>query len=129
MSASPTDCCSLACHVQNIHIIPPSLHPRSRLADLQARRVAEIVYVPVYDPSGSHPYAPVAVLEAFCAADATDSMLVANLISFIGSLLTSVQVTPQGSAKCWPTRCAALACIAHLFASRLQWVSAMTHCT
>lgn len=83
-------CCTV---VQNIHIIPPSLHPRSRLADLQARRVAEIVYVPVYDPSGSHPYAPVAVLEAFCAADATDSMLVANLISFIGSLLTSVQLS------------------------------------
>lgn len=83
-------CCTV---VQNIHIIPPSLHPRSRLVDVQARRVAEIVYVPVYDPSSRNPSGPVAVLEAFCAADATDSMLVANLISFIGSLLTSVQLS------------------------------------
>ncbi|KAF8062105.1 WDR19 [Scenedesmus sp. PABB004] len=78
--------------VQNIRIIPDALHPRSALGAAAAEGVGETVYVPVYDPARPHA-GPVAVLEALLSARATDSMLVANFISFVGSVLAALQLS------------------------------------
>lgn len=84
--------------IQNIKIIPPTLHPRNRLSEEDIKKVAEVLYIPVYDAARSR--GPVAVLEVFLSSHATDSMLVANLISYVGAVLTSLQLslanpTPQ----------------------------------
>lgn len=77
--------------IQNIKIIPPTLHPRNRLGDVLVRKVAELIYIPVYDANVLR--GPVAILEVLLSSTATDSMLVANLISYVGAVLTSLQLS------------------------------------
>lgn len=77
--------------VQNVAIIPTSVHPRSKLNDHMADRVAELAYIPVYDLR--QPEAGVvACLEVMMSAFAT-SALVANVISHTCDLLTQFQLS------------------------------------
>ncbi|KAI8476336.1 MAG: hypothetical protein J3K34DRAFT_401960, partial [Monoraphidium minutum] len=78
--------------VQNLRVLPARLHPRSRLDGGLAGRVSEALYMPVYD-AAAPTAGPVAVLEALLSSRAADSMLVANLMSFMGSSLTAVQLS------------------------------------
>lgn len=77
--------------VQNLKIIPNCLHPRNKLDDAHVDRLAELVYIPVYDSARPHG-GPVAVLEALLSFNSTDSMLVANFISFVGAALSCLKV-------------------------------------
>ncbi|KIZ04860.1 hypothetical protein MNEG_3092 [Monoraphidium neglectum] len=55
--------------VQNLRVLPSCLHPRSRLDGALADRVAEALYLPVYDRERPES-GPAAVLEALlCARD------------------------------------------------------------
>jgi hypothetical protein len=77
--------------VQNVAIIPTSVHPRSKLDDNMTERVAELAYIPVYDLR--QPEAGVvACLEVMMSAFAT-SALVANVISHTCDLLTQFQLS------------------------------------
>lgn len=78
--------------VQNLAIIPSCLHPRPRLTPAQQAAVAEVVYITVYDPARPR-VGPVAVIEALTSARSTDSMMVANFISFVGSALLGTGLT------------------------------------
>jgi hypothetical protein len=84
--------------VQNINIIPNCLHPRSKLSDALVEHVGEVVYITVYDPERPH-VGPVAVLEALFACKSTDSMMVANFISFVGSTLLQMKVGQNEFAR------------------------------
>lgn len=77
--------------VQNLRVLPSCLHPRSRLDNELADRLGEALYLPVYDLT-SPQSGPLAVLEALLSKDAADTMLVANLMSFLGSQLAALQV-------------------------------------
>jgi len=82
--------------VQNLRVLPACLHPRSRLDALGlAERVAGALYLPVYDAARPKAGA-VAVLEALLSARAPDSMLMANLMSLVGSQLAALQVRGGG---------------------------------
>lgn len=37
--------------VQNLRLVPPSMHPRSFLSDAALEQLGEAIYIPVYDPS------------------------------------------------------------------------------
>lgn len=78
--------------VQNLRVLPSCLHPRSRLQGDLADRVAEALYLPVFDLSRPEE-GPLAVLEALLSTHAADSMLVANLMSFMGSQLSALQLS------------------------------------
>lgn len=96
--------------VQNLRVLPACLHPRSRLGGDLSDRVAEALYLPVYDLS--EPSAgPAAVLEALLSSRAADSMLVANLMSFMGSQLAAVQVRScLRFGVCWQREAGRLGC-------------------
>ncbi len=103
--------------IQNVRIIPPSLHPRSRLPEALTPLVAEVVYVPVF--SNAQPSAaPVAVIEALLSAHSTESMLVANFISWVGAALTNLQVCNAAAVR-------ALGPCFEAAASSLKWLHAL----
>ncbi|GBF94819.1 hypothetical protein Rsub_07991 [Raphidocelis subcapitata] len=78
--------------VQDLRVLPSCLHPRSRLSGALEGRVGAALYLPVYDLA--RPEAgPVAVLEALLSPRAADSMLVANLMSFVASQLAAMQLS------------------------------------
>lgn len=74
--------------VQSPPIMPPAMHPRCQLDDDTLRRIASVLYMPVFDPSGSTGRAgAVAVLEVFTVAGASDGMLDADAISYASEVL------------------------------------------
>lgn len=79
--------------VQNLKIIPNTVHPRSSLADEQLDTLCEVVYLPVYDACRAFHQAPVAVLEALFSVRAEDGMAVADFISFAGRVLGQLQLS------------------------------------
>lgn len=93
--------------VQNINIIPSCLHPRSKLSEELSEHVAEVVYITVYDPTRPK-VGPVAVMEALFACKSTDSMMVANFISFVSSALLQMKLTLSDPAP-KPFKCSKLA--------------------
>lgn len=100
--------------VQNLRVLPSCLHPRSRLGDALAERLGEALYLPVYDLAAPDA-GPLAVIEALLARGAPDSMLVANLMSFMGSQMGPLTVRLRRG-----TRCACLQfCLQPLAARRL----------
>lgn len=72
--------------VQNLKIIPSCVHPRTLLKERHMEEIAEAVYLPVFDTQQPH-LGPLAVIEGLLSTKATDPMLVASLISFLGSCL------------------------------------------
>ncbi|GLI61823.1 hypothetical protein VaNZ11_004335 [Volvox africanus] len=78
--------------VQNLRILPPSLHPRSQLSEAALERLAEALYIPIYDLSRPA-RGQVCVLEVLLSTRATEAMLVADVISFIGNLLTALHLS------------------------------------
>eukprot|EP00208_Stichococcus_sp_RCC1054_P000268 CAMPEP_0206148794 /NCGR_PEP_ID=MMETSP1473-20131121/37437_1 /ASSEMBLY_ACC=CAM_ASM_001109 /TAXON_ID=1461547 /ORGANISM="Stichococcus sp, Strain RCC1054" /LENGTH=396 /DNA_ID=CAMNT_0053546217 /DNA_START=1065 /DNA_END=2255 /DNA_ORIENTATION=- len=77
--------------VQNLSIIPTSVHPRSKLHDSLVERVSELAYIPVYDLRNPD-VGVVACLEVMMSAFATQA-LVANVISHTCDLLSSFQLS------------------------------------
>ncbi|KXZ47336.1 hypothetical protein GPECTOR_36g60 [Gonium pectorale] len=78
--------------VQNLRILPPTLHPRSQLSEEALERMAEALYIPIYDlarPARGQ----VCVLEVLLSSRATEAMLVADVLSFVGNLLTALQLS------------------------------------
>lgn len=76
--------------VQNVAIIPSSVHPRDKLEGGLTERMAELVYIPIYDQA--QPDAGVlACLEVAVSAVATEA-LVANVISEAADLLAQLQL-------------------------------------
>ncbi|GLC35524.1 hypothetical protein PLESTB_000198300 [Pleodorina starrii] len=78
--------------VQNLRILPPSLHPRSQLSEEALERLAEALYIPIYDLSRPA-RGQICVLEVLLSTRATEAMLVADVISFIGNLLTALHLS------------------------------------
>ncbi|MEW5304538.1 MAG: hypothetical protein WDW36_007144 [Sanguina aurantia] len=78
--------------VQNLKIIPPSLHPRSQLSDAMLELVAEALYIPVYDLALSG-RGPVSVMEVLLSADATQAMLMADFLSCVSTLLSALHLS------------------------------------
>eukprot|EP00198_Chlamydomonas_reinhardtii_P004250 XP_001693586.1 predicted protein [Chlamydomonas reinhardtii] len=78
--------------VQNLRILPPTLHPRSQLSEEALERLAEALYIPIYDLARPLK-GQVCVLEVLLSTRATEAMLVADVISFIGSLLTALNLS------------------------------------
>lgn len=77
--------------VQNLSIIPTSVHPRSKLHDSLVERVSELAYIPVYDLRNPD-VGVVACLEVMMSTFATQA-LVANVISHTCDLLTQFQLS------------------------------------
>jgi len=76
--------------VQNVAIIPSSVHPRDKLEGGLTDRLAELMYIPIYDMR--QPDAGVlACLEVAISAAATEA-LVANIISEAADLLSQLQL-------------------------------------
>ncbi|KAG2497160.1 hypothetical protein HYH03_004750 [Edaphochlamys debaryana] len=76
--------------VQNLRILPPTLHPRSQLSEEALDRLAEALYIPIYDldrPAKGQ----ICVLEVLLSTRATEG--VADVISFIGSMLTALRLS------------------------------------
>mmetsp|Transcript_23432 Transcript_23432/g.51442 ORF Transcript_23432/g.51442 Transcript_23432/m.51442 type:complete len:387 (-) Transcript_23432:1015-2175(-) len=78
--------------VQSLKIIPPCLHPRSQLKDDDLEKLAEVLYIPVFDVTRPTK-GPVTVLEVFLSAKAPEAMLVADFISFITATLAAVNLS------------------------------------
>lgn len=85
--------------VQNIGIIPPSIHPRCALQEAQLQAAAEVCYIPVYDICRPND-GPAAVFECILSSTAADTMLVATLISYIGTVLCTQKVGSRKSRPC-----------------------------
>ncbi|KAL6757290.1 hypothetical protein V8C86DRAFT_3135592 [Haematococcus lacustris] len=78
--------------VQNLRIVPPSLHPRSHLSEEHLDRLAEVLYIPVYDQLRPA-QGPVAVLEAFMASHSAQAVIAADFLSFVGQALAPLQLS------------------------------------
>jgi hypothetical protein len=85
--------------VQNIGIIPPSIHPRCALQEAQLEAAAEVCYIPVYDICRPND-GPAAVFECILSSTAADTMLVATLISYIGTVLCTQKVGSRKNRPC-----------------------------
>lgn len=78
--------------VQNAGMMPPGLHPRGQMSEGDLSRVAEVIYIPLFDMARPNE-GPQGVLEAVLSRDATDPMLVANFISFVGATLLAMRLS------------------------------------
>lgn len=78
--------------VQNVRILPPSLHPRSQLTEEALELLSEALYIPIYDLARPHK-GQVCILEVLLSSRSTETMLVAEFISFVGSVLTPLELS------------------------------------
>ncbi|KAK9846372.1 hypothetical protein WJX81_002535 [Elliptochloris bilobata] len=78
--------------VQNVAIIPQSVHPRNKLDSSLARLVSELIYIPIYDVALPKDGVQ-AVLELVVAADAQENQIVGNVISYVSNILDELQLS------------------------------------
>ncbi|KAK9820507.1 hypothetical protein WJX72_011094 [[Myrmecia] bisecta] len=78
--------------VQNLAILPSSVHPRNKLQGEAFANIAELIYVPVYALAAPQ-QGVVAVLEVVVSAKAQEAMVVANVISYLSNLLTDMELS------------------------------------
>lgn len=77
--------------VQNLSIIPTSVHPRNKLPDVLLERIAESAYIPIFDLRNPS-LGVVACLEVMMSSSATQE-LIANVISHTCDLLSQFQLS------------------------------------
>lgn len=68
-------------------------HPRNRLPGELSGRIAECVYLPVYDRTGQVSQGVLAVVELLVRSQAADYMVVANAISCVTHLMEALQLS------------------------------------
>lgn len=100
--------------VQSLRIIPPSLHPRTRLTDLDLTKLGSAVYLPVFSASHKRTAssAPLpqpsggafAVIEVLLCARAPESMLAADVISYASQALAAVRLSVSNPVPQAPPR-------------------------
>eukprot|EP00884_Botryococcus_braunii_P004643 jgi/Botrbrau1/1417/Bobra.0063s0113.1 len=82
--------------IQNVTALPSDVHPRNKLnGSLHA--VGELVYIPVYDRlqvGGGL----VAILEILLPANVAESMLVANMISYVSAIMDTLNLSLSSPA-------------------------------
>lgn len=82
--------------IQNVTALPSDVHPRNKLnGSLHA--VGELVYIPVYDRlqlGGGL----VGILEILLPAHVSESMLVANMISYVSAVMDTLNLSLSSSA-------------------------------
>lgn len=82
-----------ACQIlQNLRLVPPTMHPRSYLKEELLDSVSEVLYIPVYDQLRPG-VGPVTVLEALLAAHSPHAITSADLLSFVSAGLGSLQLS------------------------------------
>lgn len=79
--------------VQCAESLSEETHPRNRLPGELSRRIAECIYVPVYDRTGQVSQGVLAVVELLVQAQAHDPMVVANAISCLTHVMEALQLS------------------------------------
>ncbi|CAL8460744.1 g275 [Coccomyxa elongata] len=80
-----------ACVIQSVETLPHSLHPRTLLEGSES--MADVVYIPIYDRLASKDAGVQGVLEVMVHRNATEPMVVASSITFVGALLGQLQMS------------------------------------
>lgn len=78
--------------VQNVAIIPRTVHPRNKLEASASKLIAELVYIPIYDLTAPAS-GVVAILEVIVSASAVETMIVAAVISNVSTILEELQLS------------------------------------
>ncbi|BDA41973.1 hypothetical protein COCOBI_02-7710 [Coccomyxa sp. Obi] len=86
-----------ACVIQSVETLPHSLHPRTLLEGSEG--VADVVYIPIYDRLASRDAGVQGVLEVMVHHSASEPMVVASAITFVGTLLGQLQMSLSRPAQ------------------------------
>lgn len=78
--------------VQNLRLVPPTMHPRLYLSDADLDCLGEALYIPVYD-SYRVGAGPITVLEALLPAHSQHPICSADLLSFISAGLATLKLS------------------------------------
>lgn len=79
--------------VQCADSLSPEMHPCNRLPGEMSRRIAECIYVPLYDGTGTVSQGVLAVVELLIRRHSDEYMVVANAISCLTHLMEALQLS------------------------------------